>query len=206
MAAALEQAAALEGVVVLADTADNPGGGAPGDNPAFLRVLLERGVRDAAFGCLWDPMAVQACVEAGVGAAFGLRIGGKTGAASGEPLDIFARVRALRPEHDQAGLGSARSRLGPSAWIEVEGVDVVLCSERSQTFSPEAFTGLGVELAAKRVVVVKSSNHYRNHFGALTPHLVNVATPGAVQMNFAEIAYHRRRPDPYFPKVPDPLG
>ena len=210
MGAALDQAAGLSGLVVLADTADNPGGGAPGDNPAFLRMLLEQGVADAALGCIWDPMAVLACVEAGVGAQFTLRIGGKTGAASGTPLDAQVQVRAIRERHDQAGLGAARSQLGRSVWItcpgERETVDVILCSERSQTFSPEAFTGLGLNLTGKKLAVVKSSNHYRKHFSALTPHLINVATPGAVQMNFAEIDYRRRRPDTYFPKHPAPLG
>ena len=205
MEPALDQAPG-DALTVFGDTADNPGGGAPGDNPAFLRVLLQRGATDAALGCIWDPMAVLACVEAGVGAVFPLRIGGKSGPASGQPLDTEVRVRAIRADHDQAGLGPARSSLGLSVWIDCGGVDVVLCSERSQTFSPEAFTGLGIDLAGKRVVVVKSSNHYRNHFKALSSRLVNVATPGAVQMNFADIPYRRRRPDPYFPKVADPLG
>ncbi|MEO7027116.1 MAG: M81 family metallopeptidase [Caulobacteraceae bacterium] len=206
MIAALEQAAGLEGLVVLGDTADNPGGGAPGDNPAFLRLLLERGVADAALGCLWDPMAVLACVEAGVGAELDLRVGGKTGPVSGEPLDVRCQVRAIRENHEQAGLARARSPLGLSAWIVCAGIDVVLCSTRSQTFSPEAFTGLGVDLAGKKIVVVKSSNHYRNHFAALTPHLINVATPGAIQMDFAAIEYRRRRPEPYYPKIADPLA
>ncbi len=206
MAAALDLAGELPGVVVLGDTADNPGGGAPGDNPAFLRLMLERGVGAAALGCLWDPMAVLACLEAGVGAELALRIGGKTGATSGEPLDVWARVRALREDHDQAGLGGARSSLGRSAWITCDDVEVVLCSDRSQTFSPEAFTGLGIDLREMSIVVVKSSNHYRDHFRALTDNLINVATPGAIQMNFAEIDYRRRRPEPYFPKVLDPLG
>lgn len=205
MEAALDQAPA-DALTVFGDTADNPGGGAPGDNPAFLRTLLQRGARDAAFGCLWDPIAALACAEAGIGAVFSLRIGGKTGPASGEPLDTPVQVRAIREAHDQAGLGWARSSLGLSVWIACGGIDVVLCSERSQTFSPEAFSGLGIDLSAKITVVVKSSNHYRNHFGALTPRLVNVATPGAVQMNFADIPYRRRRPEPYFPKVADPLG
>ena len=206
MAEALDLAARLDGPVVLGDGGDNPGGGAPGDNPAFLRLMIERGMTGAAFGCLWDPMAVRACAEAGVGAELDLRIGGKTGRVSGEPLDVRCAVRAIREDHEQAGLGEARSQLGLAAWIECKGIDVVLCSTRSQTFSPEAFTGLGVDLARKRIVVVKSSNHYRNHFAALTPHLVNVATPGAIQMDFAAIEYRRRRPEPYFPKDADPLG
>ena len=96
MAEALDRPAALGGLVVLGDGGDNPGGGAPGDNPAFLRLMIERGVEAAAFGCLWDPMAVLACAEAGVGAELDLRIGGKTGPVSGQPLDVRC-CRARRP-------------------------------------------------------------------------------------------------------------
>ena len=47
------------GPVVIADGADNPGGGAPGDSTWILRRLVERGVRGAAVGPLWDPIAVR---------------------------------------------------------------------------------------------------------------------------------------------------
>jgi microcystin degradation protein MlrC len=65
--------------VVIADIVDNPGGGAPADNTAMLRRLVERGVEKAALGYLWDPLAVEICRSAGVGTRFELRIGGKAG-------------------------------------------------------------------------------------------------------------------------------
>ena len=50
-----------------ADVADNAGGGAPSDNTAILRRLVDRGVQGAVIGCFWDPQAVQFCLEAGRG-------------------------------------------------------------------------------------------------------------------------------------------
>src|SRR6201996_99211 len=87
---ALGAARETNGCAVLADTADNAGGGAPSDNVALLRAMLEKGVSDAVFGCIWDPMAVRTCVEAGVGTTLALRIGGKSGSASGAPIDVIA--------------------------------------------------------------------------------------------------------------------
>lgn len=203
---ALQRAVEFDGRVVLADVADNPGGGAPGDNPTLLRAILAAGVRDAAVGCFWDPIAVQACEGAGVGTTFPLRLGGKCGLASGDPLDLLVTVRAARDNHEQSGLGSAREPFGRSVWVETQGVDVVITSVRAQTYHPNAFTGLGVELDRKRLIAVKSSQHFRAGFSPIADLIIQVATPGAIQMNFAEIGYSRKRDLTYFPRVADPLS
>jgi microcystin degradation protein MlrC len=203
---ALDLAERLPGRVVMADIADNAGGGAPGDNVSLLRAVRARALPHAVFGCVWDPVAAAACADAGVGARFPLRLGGKSGPTSGDPLDVEAVVRAISEAHDQTGLGSSRVRLGLSAWIEVDGVDVVVTSIRSQTFSPDAFTGLGVDLAGKRLIAVKSSQHFRTHFGAVADHVIQAATPGALQMDFAAIAYRKRRDFNVYPFVHAPLG
>jgi microcystin degradation protein MlrC len=118
---------------------------------------------------------------------------------------VIATVRGLRADHSQQGLGSARCRMGDAAWIEVEGIDVVLISLRTQVFAPDAFTGLGMDLTHKRVIVVKSSWHFQAHFAPLADRLVAVSTPGALQMDFAAIDYKRKRDLDYFPRVDDPL-
>lgn len=203
---ALGLAREINGCAVLADTADNAGGGAPSDNVSLLRAMLERKVEDAVFGCIWDPMAVKTCAEAGVGASLSLRIGGKCGSASGEPIDVIATVKAFREDHDQQGLGPARSAMGASVWIRVEGVDVVLISTRTQTFAPDAFTGLGIDLKGKRMIAVKSSWHFQALFGPLADRIIPVATPGAIQMDFAGIDYRKKRDQHFFPRVQNPLG
>ena len=83
----LARATALPGCTVLGDYADNPGGGAAGDSTYFLRALLLRDAQDAAIGCFWDPMVASLCEQAGVGARLPVRLGGKCGPASGEPID-----------------------------------------------------------------------------------------------------------------------
>ena len=156
-----------EGPMVLADVADNAGGGAPSDSTAILRRLVERNVQGAVSGCYWDPLAVQFCREAGEGATFMLRIGGKCGASSGDPVDLRVTVRRLDEAHTQAGLSGGRATFGPSAWVTAGGIDLVLVNLRQQTFAPDAFTGLGLALADKRLVVVKSTQHFHAAFAPL---------------------------------------
>lgn len=204
--AALDEALGTPGLVVLADTADNAGGGAPGDNTSLLKTMLDRGVTSAALGAIWDPIAALACADAGVGATLRLRIGGKSGPASAEPLDVVATVRAVKERHSQAGLGTSRSGMGLSVWIEVAGIDVVLISIRTQVFSPDAFTGLGIELGDKKMVAVKSSQHFQTGFAPVADKTIYVATQGAIQMDFATLPYVKKTDLSYYPRVADPLA
>jgi microcystin degradation protein MlrC len=197
--------AAPEGPTVLADVADNAGGGAPSDSTPVLRRLVDRGVKGVASGCYWDPIAVQFCIEAGVGASFDLRVGGKCGIASGLPVDLHVTVRALSDDHFQTGLAGARSDLGASAWVHADGIDLILTSRRSQVFHPDAFTRLGCTLADKRIVVVKSTQHFYAGFAPIAKQVRYIAAPGAIGPDFAAIPFTRRTV-PYWPRVADPFA
>jgi microcystin degradation protein MlrC len=200
IATSLERASSLNGRVVLGDYADNPGGGAAGDATIFLRALLERRVTDAAIGCFWDPIVANICVDAGVGAKLLVRLGGKCG--SEDPLELEVEVMAIREDHSQGAFG-ARQALGRSVWLRHAGVDIAVCSVRAQVFEPDAFTGLGMNLEDKRLVVVKSSAHFQAGFKKSADHLWCVRTPGALSLDFAAMPYTKRDGD-YFPRVEDP--
>lgn len=191
---------------VLADVADNAGGGAPGDSTYILRRLLERNVTDVVSGVYYDPVAVQLCFEAGEGAVLDLRCGGKLGVASGMPLDLRVRVRKLREHHEQDSMDdSAPVALGRAAWVEAGNVHLVLASIRSQVFAPNAFTNLGIALDAAQIIVVKSSHHFYAKFAPLAGMVVHVDSPGALQLDFAAIPYAKRDRN-YWPRVADPFA
>lgn len=205
IAEAIADARRLDGVVLLADTADNSGGGAPGDTTHLLRALIDAELGPSAFGAIFDPGAVAICMEAGVGAQVPLRIGGKLGPSSGDPLDLTVEITALRSDLEQTAFGH-RFSFGPSACVRIGEIDVVLVSRRSQVYGRDTFTGMGIDLAAKRIVAVKSSEHFRADFQVIADHIVPVATPGALQMDFAELDYRAKRDLNFFPRVADPLG
>jgi microcystin degradation protein MlrC len=191
--------------IVLADVADNAGGGAPADNTAILRRLVDRGVKDVVIGLFWDPIAVQFCLEAGVGSTFVLRIGGKCGEASGDPVDLRVTVRGVKPDHTQAGLSGGRAQCGASAWVHADGIDIALISIRQQTFSPDAFTGLGIQLDGKRLIVVKSTQHFYAAFAPIAREVRYVSAPGAIPPTFDQIPFTKRT-RPFWPRVQDPFA
>lgn len=190
------------GQVVLGDFADNPGGGAPGDSTFMLRAMLERGLGDAVIGAFWDPLVAQVCAEAGVGAIVNVRLGGKCGPSSGDPIDLEVEVKGVVENHS-AGVFGQRQPMGRSVWLHSSGIDIAVCSIRTQVYERDAFTGLGIPLAGRRLVVVKSSNHYQAGFQAGADHLWHVTSPGALRLDFANMPYTKRAPD-YFPRTADP--
>ena len=193
---ALDQALAFEGgPVVLADGADNPGGGAPGDSTFILQRLLERGIGNAVVGPLWDPVAARIAFEAGAGATLNLRIGGKIGPLSGAPLDLRVTVQAVQPELMMTGLADTPTAMGDRAVVRCQGVDILLCSLRNQAMGSDVFTNIGVDLGAKKIIVVKSSQHFYASFSKLAKKVIYVAAPGAVTVDLKTLPYQKiRRP------------
>ena len=195
------------GPVVLADIADNAGGGAPSDSTFVLRELLERGVRDVGVAPLWDPVAVRLAFAAEVGGALRLRLGGKMGPDSGDPLDLTVTVKGLVrdlfqrwPQLDEF----AEMPLGDAACLQVGGIDVTVVSLRDQAFGLELFTAFGVDPREKRLLVVKSANHFRAAFDAIAREVVYVDAGGALPSDPRAIPYTRFDRQA-FPWLDDPL-
>jgi microcystin degradation protein MlrC len=191
---ALDQALAFDGhPVVLADGADNPGGGAAGDSTFILRRMLERGIGNAAIGPMWDPIAVRIAFDAGVGATLMMRIGGKVSPASGDPVDALCTVKALMPNLVMTGLAGTQVAMGDCALIEMAGIEVVLITLRNQAMGTDLFTQLGCDLAARKIVVVKSSQHFYASFSKVAKHVIYVAAPGAVTFDLTTVPYKKIR-------------
>lgn len=198
----LDRAYRASGRCVIGEHCDNPGGGAPGDSVAFLRLMLDRRVEGAVFGGVCDPVAAQICAEAGVGASLTLRLGGKLGPTSGDPLDLTGEVAAVRADHDQDAFDT-RDPLGLSVWLKVEGVDVLIASQRSQIYGRDAFEALGIDLSSKRLIVVKSSRHFEAGFASIADQLWSASGSGALTLDFAALPYSKRR-SLFYPRVADP--
>jgi microcystin degradation protein MlrC len=190
--------------VVIADGADNPGAANPGDSTFILKRLIARRIENCCLGPMWDPMAVRMCFSAGVGAEFPLRFGAKMGPHSGEPVDALVTVTALKVAMTQS-FGQAVDRMGDAAAIRFAGIDVVLCSRRTQAFGVDLFTGLGIDPGARRIVVVKSHNHFAAAFQPVAAEIIRSAAPGPSPIDYGQATYKRIR-RPIWPLDPDPLG
>jgi len=190
--------AALEidgGPVVLADVSDNSGGGAPNDSTFFLRRILERGVENAAIGCIWDPILVAVAMELGEGVEADLRIGGKMGPMSGDPVDLRVRIGKIVPNAFQI-FGQGRAKLGDSVALHgPNGLDIVLITHRTQTFSPHVFSNVGIDPTQKKILVVKSMQHFYAGFEPIAKRIIHVSTPGTLVPDMAQIPFTRARTD-----------
>lgn len=186
----IDAAAQLPGPVVVADPSDNPGGGAPGDSTQLLRRLIERGVQGVALGPVWDPIAVRLCFMAGEGGRLQLRFGGKTAPASGLPIDASVTVKALRRDAYQTFV-DAKVPLGDCATIAIDGIEVVLISNRTQALGRDLFTAQGVTLEDKRIVAVKSTNHFHAAFAPIASKVLYCDSGGPIPRDHRQVPYTR---------------
>ncbi|MCY4302462.1 MAG: M81 family metallopeptidase [Aestuariivita sp.] len=185
-------ASAKEGPVVVADVWDNPGGGVAGDSTIMLQIAFDIGLKKAALGTIWDPMAVRLCFAAGEGTEFDLRFGGKTSAHAGQPIDARVTVSRLIRNAFQ-NFGASIVPLGDSAAIRVGDIDIVLNSNRSQAFSPDLFTNLGINIAEKHVLIVKSTNHFHEAFAPIASDILYASVDGPYPNDPRKTAYTRLR-------------
>lgn len=190
--------------VVLADVADNAGGGAPSDSTFVLSALLAGGYQGVLSGYYWDPVAVRFCEEAGEGGTLDLRIGGKCGPSSGDPVDLKVTVKRILPDATQT-FGDATTPMGTAVWLTTRvGIDLILNTKRTQVFHPDGMTQLGIDPASYRSIVLKSSQHFYAGFEPLAASIHYISAEGAIAPDFATIPYQNFG-DAYWPRVANPF-
>jgi microcystin degradation protein MlrC len=192
--------------VVVADVWDNPGGGVAGDGTLILRRMIERGVDNFALATIWDPIAVNFCRAAGDGAKIQLRFGGKAGPDGGAPIDAMVEVVKALPESWQS-FGASRVTLGATALIRVVGtkIEVILNTNRTQTFEPDIFSNLGIDPASKAILLVKSTNHFYAGFAPIAEEILYIDAGAPYPSNPRKTDY-RKLAREIWPRVEDPHG
>lgn len=191
-----------DGRVVLADVSDNPGGGAAGDSVVVLERILEAGV-PACLGPLWDPAAVAAAHDAGVGTRLRLRLGSRGGVGAGPPPELELEVTGLADEAWQTWAGT-RMSLGRACALRCGRVEIAAVSIRDQAYGPDLFGAVQIDPLAHRLVVVKSAQHFAAGFAPIADAIVLAAGGGPLETDFRRIPYrHVRRP--LWPLDPSPF-
>jgi microcystin degradation protein MlrC len=202
-AEAVQRALALPGgPIILVDSADNIGGGSPGDGADALRAMLAADVQEGAI-VLADPAAVARCWEAGPGAVVELDVGGKTDRWHGDPVPVRGIVRRLsdgtfpcelKANHFAAFYGDT-IRMGRTVWLRVGGVNVVLTERKTPPFDLAQLRGVGVIPEQQKLIVVKSAVAYRAAYLPIAAGVVEMDTPGLCSANLSRFPYRRlRRP------------
>lgn len=196
--------------VVVADQSDNTGGGAPGDATFTLRWLLEHRAQNVALAILYDPEVVRIAKKAGAGATLRVRLGGKLGPTSGDPLDLEVKVLSVAHEYmhkrpQQSG-EPLLSPIGDVAALRCGTIDIVVGSKRCQCFSPSIFTDLGIDPRQKQLLIPKSTQHFHRAFAEIAGEIIYMAGPGAVAPDPRHITYCRLDTSRLYPWNDDPLN
>ena len=189
--------------LVFADVADNPGGGGRGNTMWILRNFLDAGVQDGLVGVIHDPALAAEAHARGLGAIFAANFNREGGDEFSQPFTVEATVAGLRdqPVRGRRGIYANNTLdLGLSAALKIGGLTVVVIGNRVQCADPVFFEMFGLDIAAARVVVVKSRGHFRGGFDEFFRHedVVEVDAPGLTSPVLSRFAW-RHMPRPVIP-------
>jgi len=177
-----------EAPVIVNETSDNPGAGAPGDGTWLLAELLRRNVPGTCFAHLADSAVVAAAHRAGEGARIAVSLGGKVDTLHGPPLEVEAEVvmntRCRFIASTPMGKGGERD-YGLSTRLRIGHVDVIVTELKSQLLDDEMLKLHGMPMDGYKVIAIKSSQHFRAFFETAAARIVTVDTPGISTFNFA---------------------
>jgi len=212
---ALQRAEVSARPIVIADTQDNPGAGGTGNTTGAIRALLEAGAgarfpASVAVAVMYDPACAKAAAAAGTGSRVTLRLGAAVPVFDGvsdEPLEATFTVRAVS-DGKLVFKGPKNNGFvaehGTTVCLELDGILIVVASARIAAQDREQFRVVGIEPEAMKILVVKSSNHFRADFEPLVEEVgtdvIVAKAKGAFAVDPADLPWQklpswiRRRP------------
>lgn len=200
---AVAQAAQIDdGPVILVDSADNIGGGTPGDGTDALGAMLDHDVQEGAI-VLADAEAVATCRKAGKGATITLEVGAKADDWHGEPVCVTGRVQALSdgvfapelPDNHFAAFYGNEVNMGKCVWLRVGGVNILLTERKTPPMDLAQLRHIGIIPEAQRMIVVKSAVAYRAAYMPVATAVIEMDTAGLCSASLARFPYqHLKRP------------
>jgi microcystin degradation protein MlrC len=177
------------GPVVLVDSADNVGGGGPGDGTAILAEwLAQKGTGLAVV--IADPAAVARAIEAGIGTRLTVEAGGHTDERHGPPIPVTGTVRLISDGtyvHRGSYATGITTRMGRSVVLEASGNTIVLTERRVMPFDAQQLLSVGVSPRHCRALVVKSAIAWRAAYGEYASQVIEVDAPGVCTANLRRL-------------------
>jgi len=167
---------AKEHPVFISDSGDNVTAGGAGDIPLLLEKLLEAGATDTVIAGLADPDAVKLCIQAGVGSEITLSIGGKLDKVNGYPLEVTGVVEHIN--------------LPSLAVLKVEGVKVILASDRRAFTTLHSFEQAKVNPLDQKIIVVKVGYLF-SELRDIAQKAIMSLSPGFTNLQLEQLPYKR---------------
>ena len=190
-----------DGPTLLIESADNVGGGAPGDCTGCLRALIAEKVENAVV-CINDPGAVTRLKALEKGSKVTLSIGGKGSRLDHGPLEL--EVELLSTSNGRFELEDKQSHLasmtgdfvdmGNCALVRHSGITILLTSRKTPPFDLGQWHSQGVDPQKLDVIVVKAAVAHKRAYDPITARSFWVDTPGPCSSNLNRFPYeHLKR-------------
>jgi microcystin degradation protein MlrC len=177
--------AASHGPVVIADVADNIGGGSPGDGTAILAELLSQGP-DGAVVLMAEPDLAREAAQVGVEGEVDTDVGAKTDNLHGSPVRVRGKVRAVTDGRYRSGGTWMTGRefcMGTTAVVDANGVALVAMERTTPPFHSEQLTSVGIQAAQAKIIVVKGAVAWRAAYGEIAAEVIEADTPGVCPLD-----------------------
>ncbi len=183
---------------VLADSADAPSSGAPGDSTAVLKALLDAMPSKDCLLNIVDRGAVDAMVRAGVGQEVTLRLGAGFSSTFYSPVEVAGRVRLISDgDFVQKGPGFHGQILhrGRTGVLQIGRIYLVVMERAVRQWDPELYRSVGLEPRDAQIAVVKSPAGFRAAYDPFAAEIVIIDAPGVCSPNLRSLPFeHVRRP------------
>ncbi len=194
VALAIERAAQSSKPIIIADTQDNPGAGGDSNTTGVLHELLRQGAgkrfpSQVALGMLHDPESADkvhifkqnkqvARIESQHNAIkkevvelnLGKAVPTFTGQLSDSPVQGEFTIEQISDgvcTYKGPMMTGVTAHLGKSCALNIEGIRVAVVSGKAQLLDRELLRMVGIEAEQMKIIVVKSSNHFRADFTPL---------------------------------------
>lgn len=189
--------------LLFADVADNAGGGGRANTVWILKAFHAAGVEGCTLGIFYDPQLAAEAHQRGLGASFVAQFNREETHPLSGAFTAPATVRAL---HDgrfvcRRGIAAGQAvNLGPCARLGLGGIDVIVVSVRQQAKDPVFLEALGVDIARRRSLIIKSRGHFRAAFDEFFPdeNIIEVDVPGLTTPVLKNVPY-QHLPRPMYP-------
>lgn len=173
----------LTGTTMFCDLSDTVGTGSPGENTWILKALVEEGADLVSYVPVRDSQAVNELWDKPLNQTVTLPVGGKLDTIYNKPFEFTGEVIFKGDCLD--GIRSS----GRAVVLKNNGVHLILTDFAPNTYFPNFFTSLGLDLWKADIVVAKNLFPFRIRFLQYNRKTLNVVSAGTTNIDVFSIKY-----------------
>ena len=173
----------LTGIVMFCDLSDTVGTGSPGENTWLLKALTEEGYDLISYIPVRDREVVQQLAETPLGTTVTVSVGGKLDKIYNKPYEFTGEL-IFKGDFEDGPRSAGRAII-----LKNKGVHLIVTDQPPNTWSPNFFTSLGLDLWKADIVVAKNLFPFRYRFLQYNRKTFNVVSAGPTNIDAMQVKY-----------------